>query len=59
LVVYQRADKEGKRIERCLISTFQVAESMASKVIFANGSTYRELAIECRRAGFNSTEEGG
>ena len=35
--VCQRADKNGKRIERCLISTFQVAESMDSKATFASG----------------------
>ena len=35
--VCQRADKGGKRIEPCLISTFQVAESMDSKATFASG----------------------
>ena len=29
--VCQRADKGGKRIERCLISSFQVAESLGFK----------------------------
>ena len=37
--VCQRAGKSGKQIERCVISTFQVAKSMASKATFASGST--------------------
>ncbi len=30
-LVCQRADKGGKPIERCVISTFEIAASMASK----------------------------
>jgi hypothetical protein len=29
--VCQRADKGGKRVERCVISSFQIAESMGLK----------------------------
>jgi hypothetical protein len=42
----ETAGKSGKKIERCVISTFQVAESMGFKGGFANGRTYCELAIE-------------
>jgi hypothetical protein len=33
----ETAGKSGKQIERCVIASFQVAESMAN---FANGSTF-------------------
>jgi hypothetical protein len=42
----ERAGKSGKQIERCVISTFQVAESMGFKGDFANGSSCCGLAID-------------
>ena len=39
----ETAGKSDKQIERCVIATFQVAESMGS---FASGSTCCGLAIE-------------
>ena len=41
----ETAGKSGKQIERCVISTFQVAESMGFKASFGSGSTFCGLAI--------------
>ena len=37
--VCERAGKSGKQIERCIISSLQIAETMGFKVSFANGSS--------------------
>jgi hypothetical protein len=42
----ETAGKSGKRVERCVISSFQIAESMGFRATFVNRSTYCELAIE-------------
>ena len=37
---FKTAGKSGKRIERCVISTFQIAQSLATTVAsFASGNT--------------------
>ena len=42
----ETAGKSGKQIERCLISSFQIAESMGFKATFANGKTCCASEIE-------------
>ena len=42
----ERAGKSGKQIERCVIATFQVAESMGFKGDFRSGNTCCGLAID-------------
>jgi hypothetical protein len=45
--VCERTGKSGKQIERCVISTFRVAESMGLRANFVNGSICCELLIDC------------
>jgi hypothetical protein len=44
----QRAGKSGKQIERCVISSFQVAESMGFRGDFRH--SYRSIACHCDTA---------
>ena len=38
--------KSGKQIERCVIASFRIAESMGFRANFANANTCSELDIE-------------
>jgi hypothetical protein len=40
----ERSGKSGKQIERCVISSFQIAESMGFKATFGNGRASCGLA---------------
>jgi hypothetical protein len=46
----ERAGKGGNQIERCVISTFRVAESMGFKATIASRSTCCASASETRKA---------
>jgi hypothetical protein len=46
--------KSGKRIERCGISTFQIAQSLATVASFAIGNTASGLEMTARGRGPNS-----
>jgi hypothetical protein len=39
-LVCETAGESGKQIERCVISSFQIAERMGLRGTFANGSNY-------------------
>jgi len=45
-LICERAGKSGKPIERCVISTFQVAGSMGFKATFGSGRSCCGLGIE-------------